>query len=444
MDVNDPIEEQEEQFPEENESETLGGEDFELDEQPEDFELVEEPEDFVVEQIEDTDVVEIPEEETVEDDDLIIEDGLSFDQDQERPNLPQEEIQRFRIGITSGDFNGIGYEVIIKTFADQQMLDLLIPIIYGSAKVASYYRKALNMTDFNFFPIRRAEHADPKRVNLLNIFEREVRIEFGKSSEVAGQLSVLALEQAVSDLKNNQIDILVTGPVNKKNIQSPGFNFPGHTEYLASKFGCEDYLMMMVWEKLKIGFLTGHIPLKDVAGKLSRELVLKKLRAFNHSLIKDFGIRKPRIALLGLNPHAGENNLLGSEEEDIFLPAIHDALEENILVVGPYPADSFFGTLTYTGFDGIMAVYHDQGLIPFKTFAFDKGVNYTAGLPFIRTSPAHGTAYEIAGKNEASPDSFRQAVYLAIDIYKKRKEYEELTANPLQKSEAAEEGTDGE
>jgi 4-hydroxythreonine-4-phosphate dehydrogenase len=424
MDINDPIEEQEGYNPEEIENEPF-------EEEP-----IENVEEVLTE---DTEDIDIPEE---DEDELLLEEGTSYEHDKESSPTPQEEIKRLRIGITHGDFNGIGYEVIIKTLADAQILELFIPIIYGSAKVASYYRKALNIMDFSFFPIRRAEHADPKRINLLNIFDREVRIEFGKSSEVAGQLSLLALEQAVNDLKNGHIDALVTAPVNKKNIQSPGFHFPGHTEYLASKLNSEDFMMMMVYENIRVGFITGHIPLKDISGYLSRELVLKKLRVFHQSLIKDFGIRKPRIALLGMNPHAGDNNLLGNEEEDIFMPAIHDALEENILVVGPYPADGFFGTSTYTHFDGIMAVYHDQGLIPFKILAFEKGVNYTAGLAFIRTSPAHGTAYEIAGKNEASPDSFRQAIYLAIDLFKKRKEYEELTANPLQKADTVEEGAD--
>jgi 4-hydroxythreonine-4-phosphate dehydrogenase len=351
---------------------------------------------------------------------------------------------RLRVGITHGDFNGISYEIILKTLADPRMVELFTPIIYGSSKVASYYRKTYNLLDFNFNPVRRAEHADPKRVNLVNIFDKEVRIEFGKASEIAGELSYLALEQAVTDLKNKLLDVLVTAPINKKTIQSPHFHFSGHTEYLAAKFHAEDYMMIMVDNNLRVGLMTGHIPLHDVAGSLTRETVLRKIRLFNTSLIKDFGIRKPRIAVLGLNPHAGEDGFLGTEEEQIFLPAIHDAAEENILALGPYPADGFFGTMNYTRFDGVLAAYHDQGLIPFKSLAFDKGVNYTAGLPYVRTSPAHGTAYKLAGKNEASTDSFRQAIYLALDIYRQRKEYAELTSNPLAKSIVVDEAPDQE
>jgi 4-hydroxythreonine-4-phosphate dehydrogenase len=366
------------------------------------------------------------EDEEEEDEDLMVE--------EKSYPVPQEDMPHIKVGITHGDFNGVSYEVILKTLADPRMTELFTPILYGSSKVASYYRKTFNLLDFNFNPVRRAEHADSKRVNLINIYDHEVRIEFGKASPVAGELSYLALEQAVADLKNKSIDVLVTAPINKKTIQSPSFNFPGHTEYLATKFHSEDYMMIMVDGNFRVGLITGHVPIQDVAGKITRDVILKKIRIFNQSLIRDFGVRKPRIAVLGLNPHAGEDGLLGLEEEEVFAPAIHDAAEENILVLGPYPADGFFGMMYHSQFDGILAAYHDQGLIPFKALSFDKGVNFTAGLPYVRTSPSHGTAYEIAGKNEASPDSFREAIFMALDIYRRRKEYEELTANPLQKS----------
>ena len=336
-----------------------------------------------------------------------------------------------KVGITHGDINGIGYEIIIKTFAASYLLELCIPVVYGDSKVASYHKKAVDLKDFTFNLVKNAEQTKEKRVNIINVYDDEVKIELGTSTEIAGKLALLSLEQAVEDLKKHYIDVLVTAPINKNNIQSPQFKFPGHTEYLAQKFGKKDYLMLMVADTLKIGTVTGHIPLKEVSDSLTKDLILSKIQILNRSLIEDFGIRKPKIAVLGLNPHAGDCGLLGKEEQDIIVPAINSAFENNMLVFGPFPADGFFGSSEYKKYDGIIAMYHDQGLIPFKTLAFDAGVNFTAGLPIIRTSPAHGTAYDIAGKDIASPDSFKEAVLLALEIYKNRKEYKKINANPL-------------
>ncbi len=320
---------------------------------------------------------------------------------------------------------------IIKTFLDQRILELFTPIVYGSSKIASYHRKSLNISDFSFNIIKRPELANPKRPNIYNIFEREVKIDLGKSTKIAGELSLLSLEEATKDLQNKLIDVLVTGPINKSNIQSSSFDFPGHTEYLSKKFNAKDYLMLMVSDEMRIGTITGHIPLKDVASALTTELILEKIKILNKSLIQDFTIRKPKIAILGLNPHASDESLHGKEEEEIIIPAIKKASDQNILVYGPYPADGFFGSPNFNKFDGILAMYHDQALIPFKTLSYRNGVNYTAGLPIVRTSPAHGTAYDLAGKDSASPDSFRNALYLACDIYKNRALHKELNMDPL-------------
>lgn len=345
--------------------------------------------------------------------------------------MKQDENQTVRVGITHGDFNGISYEIIMKAFLDKRALELFTPIVYGSSKVASYYRKALDLTDVNFNLVKKADHAAAKRVNIINCFNEEVKIETGQSSAIAGEMALLALEKAVDDLKWDKIDVLVTAPINKNNIQSEQFRFAGHTDYLASKFDSDDHLMIMVNRELRIGVLTGHIPLKEVSATITKELLVKKLKVMNKSLEMDFNVRKPKIAILGMNPHAGDEGLIGTEERDILKPAIDQLKEEGILAFGPYPADGFFGSSNYRNFDGVLAMYHDQGMLPFKTFAFDSGVNFTAGLPIIRTSPAHGTAYDIAGKNLASHDSFQQAIYLAIDIFRNRTEYEELRKNPM-------------
>ncbi len=341
---------------------------------------------------------------------------------------------RIRIGITHGDINSIGYEVIIKALMDPRMYELFTPIVYGSSKVASYHKKTLNLPDFNFNLIKKAEFANPKRANIINISEDEIKIEIGKSTDTAGIYSLMSLERAVADLKHNEIDVLVTAPINKKNIQSDNFSFPGHTEYLAQRFETKNVLMLMISNSIRIGVITGHVPLKDVPGLITDELILNKINILNESLIKDFAIRKPRIAILGLNPHSGDNGLIGNEEDKIIVPAIQKANDKGCLVFGPYPADGFFGSSNFQKFDGILAMYHDQGLVPFKTLAFDNGINFTAGLPIVRTSPGHGTAYDIAGMDKASPDSMREALYKAYDICKNRMEHQELTANPLKKT----------
>ncbi|GAP43487.1 MULTISPECIES: 4-hydroxythreonine-4-phosphate dehydrogenase PdxA [Lentimicrobium] len=345
-----------------------------------------------------------------------------------------ENDKRPVVGITHGDINSISYEIIIKSFVDNRIFELITPVVYGSSKIASYHRKMLNVSDFSFNLIKKADMANPKRANIVNIHDQEVKIEMGKSTQIAGELALLALENATEDLKKGLIDVLVTAPINKQNIQSKDFHFPGHTEYLANKFGATDYLMLMVSNKLRIGVVTGHMPLREVPGHLTEELLLHKIRILHQSLVQDFAIQSPRIALLGINPHAGDSGLLGSEETNVITPAIQKAFGSGMMVFGPFPADGFFGSSNYTQFDGILAMYHDQGMLPFKTLSFDSGVNFTAGLPVIRTSPAHGTAYEIAGKDMASPDSFRAALYLAADIYYNRRQYKEITANPLQLS----------
>ncbi len=338
-----------------------------------------------------------------------------------------------KVGITHGDINGIGYEVILKTLLDPRILDMCTPVLYGSPKVAAYHRKALNITNLSFNHIRNANEAYTKKINIINCIDDNVRVELGKSTRDAGESSFNALDAACKDLEQGLIDVLVTAPINKDNIQSEHFNFPGHTEYLAQRFNAEDYAMLMVSETMKMGVATTHLPLSQVAANLSRELILSKIRIIAKTLQQDFSITKPRIAVFGLNPHAGDNGLLGNEEKDIILPAVIQAKKEGIIALGPYPADGFFGSEDYRKFDAILAMYHDQGLIPFKLASFERGVNYTAGLSVIRTSPAHGTAYSIAGEDKASPESFRQALYLAIDIHNNRKIFEEISANPLKK-----------
>ncbi len=334
-------------------------------------------------------------------------------------------------GISHGDINGIGYEVIIKTLMETTINDICVPVVYGSPKVAAYHRKALNINNFSFNNIRSAEEANPKKANLINCLDDNIRVELGKSTPQGGEAALISLEKAVEDLKSGKIDVLITAPIDKKNIQSEQFHFNGHTEYLKSKAGADDVLMFMISESIRIGVATGHVPLKDVPEMITVDLILRKLRLMNQSLILDFGIRRPRIAVLGLNPHAGENSLLGSEEAEVIAPAIQQTLKEDMLIFGPFPADGFFGAGSFSKFDGILAMYHDQGLAPFKALSFDNGVNFTAGLPFIRTSPVHGTAFQIAGKGEASENSFRQALYLACDIFRNRQMYSEITRNPL-------------
>jgi 4-hydroxythreonine-4-phosphate dehydrogenase len=314
---------------------------------------------------------------------------------------------------------------------DNRIYSICTPIIYGSPKVAAYHRKALDIENFNLSIIKSPEEANPKRASVINCVDDDVRVELGKSTSTAGEASRTALMRAVKDLKTNKIQAIVTGPINKLNIQSEDFNYTGHTEFLQDYFDAEDVLMLMAGDLMKVGVVSSHVPLAAVSDRLSTETILKKLRILNDALLKDFGIRKPRIAVLGLNPHAGEGGMLGNEEKDIIEPAIEQAREEKQTVFGPFPADGFFGSGDFTRFDGILAMYHDQGLIPFKTLIPEEGVNYTAGLPIIRTSPAHGTAFEIAGTNQARHGSFRKALYMACDIHRNRNQYSEFTSNPL-------------
>lgn len=342
------------------------------------------------------------------------------------------EQEKIKVGITHGDINGISYEVIIKTLMDNRINEFCVPILYGSAKIAAYHRKALGIKNFNLNIVRDASKVNTKKPNVINCLEENIRVELGKSVVNAGKASVQALDMAVGDLKKGKIDVLVTAPINKENIQSEDFNFPGHTEYLMEYFQADEVLMLMVSDVMKIGVATGHVPLKQIPDVLTQDLILRKLNILNKSLLQDFKIRKPRIAVFGLNPHASDGGVLGKEENDVIIPAIQRAKEDNIMAFGPYPADGFFGTTNLRKFDAILAMYHDQGLAPFKAISFDEGVNFTAGLNIVRTSPGHGTAYELAGKNEASPASFRNALFLALDIYKNRKEYEELSSNSLE------------
>ena len=337
-----------------------------------------------------------------------------------------------RVGITHGDINGIGYEIIIKALLDTRLFEICTPIVYGSSKVMAYHRKALNIDNFSLNSIKEAREANPKKGNIINCIEDTVRVELGKSSKMAGEAAFMALEKAVQDLMEHQIDVLVTAPINKAAIQQKGFEFPGHTEYLQTKFEAEDSLMLMVGPNLKVGVVTGHIPISEVPGSINQDLILRKLRLMNKALQKDFSIRKPKIAVLGLNPHTGDDGLIGRDEAEVIVPAINRAREEDIMALGPYSADGLFGSSAYTRFDAVLAMYHDQGLAPFKALAHDSGVNYTAGLPFIRTSPAHGTAFEIAGEDKASPESLRQAIYLACDAWKTRKSNKELERNALE------------
>lgn len=338
---------------------------------------------------------------------------------------------KLKIGITVGDINGIGLEVIIKSLCDSRILSFFTPIVYGHTKVASFHRKAINVNDFNFNVIASAEQAQENKANIINCWEEDVRITLGEQNEIGGKYAFLSLEKATEDLLAGKIDGLVTAPINKHNIQQEGFSFPGHTEYLQAKSDAKDVLMFMVSDALKVGVVTGHIPVKDVASSLSEDAILHKLRMMHSSLKADFWIQKPKIAVLGLNPHAGDNGLIGEEDGKIIIPAIEKARAEGMLCFGPYPSDGFFASDQYTKFDAVLAMYHDQGLIPFKHIASRSGVNFTAGLPFVRTSPDHGTGYDIAGKNVASADSFMEALFSAVHIIERRREQKELTANPL-------------
>ena len=339
-----------------------------------------------------------------------------------------------KVGITHGDCNGVGYEILLKAFSDNRLTELLTPIIYGSSKVASYHRKVLNSKSVPFNMIANANEFKEGQINFINAVKDDVKIEIGKPNESAGNAAYVALEEAVADINNSLIDALVTLPINKDSIQGQEFNFRGHTEYLQDRTGNNHKaLMILASEGLRVALVTTHLPLSEVAENITSELIIEKINTLDKSLKRDFFIDNPRIAVLSLNPHAGENGLLGKEEKEIIEPAIQKCLEKDILCSGPYAADGFFGSRRYKDFDAILAMYHDQGLVPFKTIAMDSGVNFTAGLPIVRTSPAHGTAYDIAGKDEASDESFRQALYMAVDIHRNRVSYDEARKDPLRK-----------
>jgi 4-hydroxythreonine-4-phosphate dehydrogenase len=338
---------------------------------------------------------------------------------------------KIKLGISIGDLNGIGGEVALKTFADTRMLDFCTPIIFASNKTISQLKNALGL-QMQFTGIQEPSKAIPGKINVVNVWKEAPEIHFGVEEKEAGTYAIKSLRAAVNALKKDDIDVLVTAPINKKNIQDKDYAFPGHTDYLAQQLEGNS-LMFMVTEKLKVGLLTDHVAVKDVAEAITPELIRKKVMLIEQSLKMDFGIRKPRIAVLGINPHSGDDGVIGQEDEQVMKPTLKALFNEGHLVYGPYAADGFFGSGTYLQFDGVVAAYHDQGLIPFKTLSFGKGVNYTAGLSNVRTSPDHGTALDIAGKGVADESSFKEAVYMALQIFKNREEYQELTANPLKK-----------
>jgi 4-hydroxythreonine-4-phosphate dehydrogenase len=337
------------------------------------------------------------------------------------------------VGISIGDLNGIGSEVILKTFEDNRMLELCTPVIFGNVKILSFIKRNLNF-ETSLHGIDKLDQLVIGKINVLNVWREGVDINFGQNDDNVGKYAIKSFVAATKALKDGLIDVLVTAPINKYNIQSEEFNFPGHTDYLNKELQ-GDALMLMVQDKLRVGLLTDHVPVNEVAKHLTEKLIIKKIETINLTLIQDFNIGKPKIAVLGLNPHAGDNGVIGNEEDTIIKPAINKLYDKGILVFGPYSADGFFGSEQFKKFDAVIASYHDQGLIPFKTLSFGKGVNFTAGLNKIRTSPDHGTAYEIAGKNQADFTSFKEAIYLALDIYNSRNQYALISENPLKVSE---------
>ncbi len=337
------------------------------------------------------------------------------------------------VGITQGDSNGIGYEVIIKALSDPRVLEFFTPVVYGSSKLFGFYRKSIpEIEQFDTNLVNAAEEAKPKRINILNCLPDSVFAEPGQATPESAKSAIIALDKAVADIKAGKIDVLVTGPINKKAMSGQGFGFPGHTEYLQKQFGVNDVTMLMTSHRLRLGVVTGHIPLKDVVGSITKEKIVSKLKLMTKSLKEDFCIDQPRIAVLSLNPHSGDGGLLGTEEQDIIIPAIAEATAEGILAFGPYSPDGFFGLGHYEKFDATLAMYHDQGLAPFKALSFEDGVNYTAGLPIVRTSPDHGTAFELAGRDLADPHSMRSAIFAAVDIFNARKDFEELQAGKME------------
>lgn len=331
------------------------------------------------------------------------------------------------VGITQGDGNGIGYEVIIKALADERILDMFTPVVYGSSKIFGFYRKQLhNIDNLPTNVISSAKDLHPKRINIVNCLPDNVFVEPGQPTSESAKSAMTALEAAVADIKAGLIDVLVTAPFNKRAMVNEGFGYTGHTEYLENQFDVDEVEMIMVCDSLKVGVVTGHIPLRDVPASITGEKILRKLRIMKNSLRRDFGISEPKIAVLGLNPHCGDGGLLGDEETEIILPAVKAAVKEGILAFGPYSPDGFFGLGNYARFDAVLAMYHDQGLEPFKALAFERGVNFTAGLPIVRTSPDHGTAYDMAGRDQADPRSMMASIFTAIDIFNSRRAFDEL------------------
>ncbi len=340
--------------------------------------------------------------------------------------------EKIKIGITIGDINGIGAELILKTFAETDILETITPVIYGSAKVLSFYKKSVSAENFVYHAIRSAEEAQPGKINLINVWQEEVKIEPGVSNETGAKYSVMSLEAATTDLLANKIHSLVTSPIDKSNLSKVNFSFAGHTEYFAQKGG-KDSLMLMVHENLRVALVTGHVGVSQISTTLTKENIYKKAMLLKESLTKDFSISKPKIAILALNPHAGDHGKFGNEEAQVIQPAIDALREKGMLVMGPFAADGFFASGNFKNYDGVLAMYHDQGLIPFKTLAGIGGVNYTAGLSFIRTSPDHGPGFDLAGKDKADITSFRDAIYLAADLYCTRTNNQNYSRNPLKK-----------
>ncbi|MDO4826106.1 MAG: 4-hydroxythreonine-4-phosphate dehydrogenase PdxA [Bacteroidia bacterium] len=339
------------------------------------------------------------------------------------------------VGITQGDGNGIGYEVIIKALSDPRILEAFTPVIYGSSKILGFYRKGIhNIDQFDTYVINSAKDARPKRINVVNCLPDNVYVEPGQPSADSAKAAITSLERAVEDIREGDIDVLVTAPINKRSMAAQGFCHTGHTEYLEEQFGVKDGVMFMVSDRIRVAIVTGHIPLKDVPSSLSTEKILNKLRLMDASLKRDFCIDSPKIAVLSLNPHSGDGGLLGDEEQTIIIPAVKAARDEGIDAFGPYSPDGFFGLGNYSRFDATLAMYHDQGLAPFKAIAFEDGVNFTAGLPIVRTSPDHGTAFEMAGKDEADPRSMRAAIFRAIDIFNAREAYDALQEGKMTES----------
>ncbi|MFT3683002.1 MAG: 4-hydroxythreonine-4-phosphate dehydrogenase PdxA [Ferruginibacter sp.] len=341
------------------------------------------------------------------------------------------------IGLSCGDVNGIGLELIIKTVGDSRLLEICTPVIFANNKVLNFYRKAIPEINFNFSSLKDLTRVNHKQINLYNCWEEEVAIAAGTLNDVGGKYAVMSLVASAQALKEGRIDGLVTAPIHKKNTQSAEFNFTGHTPYLQNLYGTKDVLMFMVAENMRVGLVTEHVAVKDIAKHITKEAIISKLNIMHQSLRRDFGIDKPKIAVLGLNPHAGDEGLIGKEEDEIIRPAIKEAKQKDIFCFGPYSADAFFARGQHEKFDGVLAMYHDQGLIPFKSLATGEGVNYTAGLDGIRTSPDHGVAFDIAGKNKADEASFRQAIFTCVDIIRSRREFEDQRKNPMRKMSAA-------